>query len=59
MGVPQKWMVNFMENHTKMDDLGVPPCIGNPPPGICGADEMTVSVSIILNADQSHSYILL
>ena len=24
MGVPQKWLVYFMENPTKLDDLGVP-----------------------------------
>ena len=26
----QKWMVYFMENPIKMDDLGVPPIFGNP-----------------------------
>ena len=28
-GTPYKWMVYFMENPMKMDDLDVPPWIGN------------------------------
>ena len=40
-GGTRKWMVDFMENPSKMDDLGVPlfqetPILFHPPSTICG-----------------------
>ena len=32
-GIPNSWLVYFMDNSMNMDDLGVPPISGNPPYG--------------------------
>ena len=43
MGIPNSWLVYFMENPIKMDDLGVPPHFRKPP--FCATMRTTYIIS--------------